>query len=270
MSSTIRLRAILAVAIFLSASPLLVAQVKLESETAKAFDRYISVVEREVGDRESGRRTFLGLDDLVADGRHKAQQGRIVIKHLNEEVPVPNGLVHDWGGAAFIPDGKIEDVVTVLRDYDNHQDYYDEVVDSKIVKRDGDRYHAYLRFEKRVVFHVILNTEHDVEFRKVSDNQWTVRSRSTRIAQVENPGETPEKELPVENDNGFLWRMNSYWSIEESDGGVYMELGTITLTRAIPAGLEWLVRPYVQRIPRNLLENMLHSTRIVVKERAGK
>src|SRR5258707_11269587 len=40
--------------------------------------------------------------------------------------------------------------------------------------------------------------------------------------------------------NGFLWQMETWWRMEERDGGVYVQNEAVTLTRDIPAGLEYL------------------------------
>ena len=43
-----------------------------------------------------------------------------------------------------------------------------------------------------------------------------------------------EREKPIGHDNGFMWALNSYWRLEEKDGGVYIQCEAITLTRDIP------------------------------------
>ena len=44
---------------------------------------------------------------------------------------------------------------------------------------------------------MVLNTEHDVNYYPLSANRVHSRSYSTRIAEVEGPGERDERELPV-------------------------------------------------------------------------
>ena len=60
------------------------------------------------------------------------------------------------------------------------------------------------------------------------------QSYSTRIAEVENAGKSNERELPVGNDHGYIWRLYSYWRIEEKDSGVYVQGESIGLSRTIP------------------------------------
>jgi hypothetical protein len=89
------------------------------------------------------------------------------------------------------------------------------------------------------------------------------RSRvySTRIAQVEDPDTSEERELPVGNDGGYLWRLYTYWRFLERDGGTYIQCESISLTRDIPLGLGFIVGPFVTSIPRESLEFTLTTTR---------
>ena len=85
--------------------------------------------------------------------------------------------------------------------------------------------------------------------------------RSTRIAEVENPGTAAERELTIGRDGGYLWRLNSYWRFLERDGGTYIECESLTLTRSIPLGFGWLIGPFVTSIPRETLTMTLEATR---------
>ena len=48
---------------------------------------------------------------------------------------------------------------------------------------------------------------------------------------------------------------------QEQEGGVYVQLEAISLTRDIPDGLGWLIRPFVTSIPRESLVFTLDRTR---------
>ena len=67
--------------------------------------------------------------------------------------------------------------------------------------------------------------------------------------------------MPVGNDNGFLWRLYSYWRFQERDGGVYMECEAVSLTRDIPTGLNWLIEPIIRDLPKESLVKTLEATR---------
>ena len=36
------------------------------------------------------------------------------------------------------------------------------------------------------------------------------------------------------SDHGFLWRFDNYWRLEERDGGVYVQVESVTLSRGVP------------------------------------
>jgi hypothetical protein len=86
------------------------------------------------------------------------------------------------------------------------------------------------------------------------------------VANADQPG---EHEKPVGHDGGFLWRLNSYWRFEERGEGVYVECESISLTRDIPVGLGWLIKPFIIDIPKESLQMTLGSTRSAVLARAN-
>ncbi len=74
------------------------------------------------------------------------------------------------------------------------------------------------------------------------------------------PATGNERALDSNQEHGFLWRLNTYWSYEERDGGLYMQIESVSLTRSIPTGLGWAIGPFVQSVPRESLEFTLRST----------
>jgi hypothetical protein len=65
--------------------------------------------------------------------------------------------------------------------------------------------------------------------------------------------------LSAKDEHGFLWRLNTYWSYEERDGGLYLQVEAVSLTRAVPRGLGWAIGPYVESVPRESVEFTLRS-----------
>jgi hypothetical protein len=108
---------------------------------------------------------------------------------------------------------------------------------------------------------VVLDTEYDVHYVHLNATRAYSRSYSTRVSEVESAEQPGEHHKPAGNDSGFLWRLNSYWRFQEQDGGVYVQLEAISLTRDIPDGLGWLIRPFVTSIPRESLVFTLVRTR---------
>ncbi len=55
--------------------------------------------------------------------------------------------------------------------------------------------------------------------------------------------------------------MNWYWRYEQVDGGVIVELESLTLSRSIPLGLGMVVEPIINRIARESIYRTLDSMR---------
>jgi hypothetical protein len=91
-----------------------------------------------------------------------------------------------------------------------------------------------------------------------------------RIAEVENPGQSNEREKPPGDDGGFLWRMETWWRMEEGDGGVYVQSEVVSLTRDIPVLLSWMIKPFVTSAPRETLTATLVATRKAVEGRRAR
>jgi hypothetical protein len=164
-------------------------------------------------------------------------------------------------------------VLAVVEDYDRHAAYYGpDVAQAKMVEHRGDDFKVHYRLRKKKIITIILDTDYDVHRKFLDAARAFSNSYSTRIAQVENAGERDERELPPGKDGGFLWRLDSYWRFFDSGRGVYVQCEAISLTRDIPVGLDWLIGPFVESVPKESLEFTLHSTRAAVlgeSSRAG-
>jgi hypothetical protein len=253
------------------------ARPQLSPSTVDAFNRYIRLTETR-DDSELQRGTsLLWIDELPASERTQAyrdlKRGAVKMRKLETldhgaAIECPGGMIHHWVGLAFIPGATLQEVLNALQDYDRHAVYYaPDVERSKIESREGDRFRVFLRFRRHKVVTVVLDTEHDVQYRRDSETQAHSRSSAVRIAQVENPGKEDEREKTPGDDDGFLWRMDTWWRMVEQDGGVYVQSEVVSLTRNIPAGLAWLIGPFVTSIPKESLGFTLEATRTAVATR---
>jgi len=248
--------------------------VALRPATLEAFDRYVRLTDSANEAELQHGTDLLWFDSLDAHARNNAyaalQRGEINIKKREtlengSAIRCPNGLIHHWSAVVFIPHAKLSDVLAVLQDYDHHSDYYaPDVERSRLDHRDGDHFRAFLRFRRHKVITVVLDTEHDVRYFRDGDIRAHSRSSATRIAQVENPGKPDEREKTPGDDDGFLWRMETWWRMVERDGGVYVQSEVVSLTRDIPTGLGWLIGPFVNSIPKESLAFTMEATRRAV------
>jgi hypothetical protein len=171
-------------------------------------------------------------------------------------------LLHHWRGAAFVPGAKAEDMLAFLRDYNHLPEHYGpEVVSSHPLVDRGDFATVALRLKKQKVVTVVLDAEYQIQSALAGDNRGYEISRSAHIWQVESPGTGHEHRLREGDDDGFLWRLNTYWSFLQQPDGLLIECEAISLTRDVPAGLGWLVMPVIEELPRESLDFTLRATR---------
>jgi hypothetical protein len=239
----------------------------LQIQTLQAFDRYVRATEA----RLNGDGPFLWIDGLPEKKRREAlevvRHSQLSIEQLDmkengREIDVPGGMIHHWVGTAFVQGATIDRALGLLQDYNAHQRIYAPTVEaSKLLSRDGDRFRLFLRFMMKKVITVVVNSEHEAQFRRAAEDRAEGWIHSTRIAEVENPGTSTEREKPVGNDGGYLWRLNTYWRLVARDGGLYIHCESVSLSRGIPVGFGWLVGPFVTSIPRESLTFTLETTR---------
>jgi hypothetical protein len=242
---------------------------ELQKETAAAFDRYIRATEaRLAAERDH---SFLFIDGWPGDRRAEAyamlRQGRTVIQHVDatEEgrpVEVPGGLIHHWAGVLFVPGATLAQTLALVQDYGHYHQIYDpQVRRAKLLERHENNFRIYLQMYKKSIVTVVMNGNFDVRFERLGPRRVESRSYSTRLAEVKDVDTSEERELPVDGGNGYLWRLYSYWRYEEKDGGVYVQLESVGLSRGVPFFIAWLVNPLLRSIPRGTLEDLLSKTR---------
>jgi hypothetical protein len=161
---------------------------------------------------------------------------------------VSGALLHDWRGTAFAPGATVAGFEKLLRDFDGYPKYFaPQVVEVRVLSGTGDHFEVRMRVRQKHVITVVLDTTYAVTFGRGSSV-----SKSTRIEEVGG-------------DHGFLWRLNTYWNYAERNGGLALQMESVSLTRAVPRGLGWVVGPYVESIPRESLEFTLRSVLRVLK-----
>jgi len=255
-------RSSLAIFFSIAILPLLNAT-ELKPKTKAAFDKYIQLTEARMKAESGPGKPFLAID-AMPEGQKNAvlarlRNGEVVITRERtlengKEIDVPDGMINHWMGIVFIPGTTLKKTLALQQDYDHHAQYYaPSVTRSKLVSRKGDDFQISYRVKQKKVITVVMDTDYDVLYEAVSPTRERSKSISTRIQEIENPGEKNERAKPVDDGNGFMWRLNSYWRMEERDGGVYVQFESVSLTRDLPTGIGWIVRPFVTSVPRESL-----------------
>jgi hypothetical protein len=196
------------------------------------------------------------------------RRGELAVEQLGPAAglgpELPGAMLHHWRATAFAPGATAADFERVMRDFGGYPRVFaPQVLRAGVVAGAGDRLDVAMRVRQRHVIEVVMDTEYAVTFGRVgvglaAGRGWSA-SRSTRVAEIEGAGTSKERALSAAEEHGFLWRQNTYWSYEERDGGLYMQVESVSLTRAIPTGLGWAVRPFVESVPRESLEFTLRA-----------
>lgn len=222
--------------------------VHLSPATDQAFDNYVKSA-------EAGMDWKPHLAVKSKDIEVSPWQGKTPIT-------VENGLIHDWIASALIPGATSEKALAIFQDYGEYKRIFGpEVVDSRLLSHQGSRWHTWLHLKRRSVMTVELHTEYDVDYRPLGSERWAILSRSIKINELDGSG----KELPAGTGLGFLWRMNTYWLIEPHSDGLYVECRSLCLTRDVPTGLGWIVKPMVSTVPRDTLKSTVEQLRMALK-----
>jgi hypothetical protein len=249
----------------------------LKQNTVSAFDKYVAATERRMSLEVDPGGQFLYVDSLpaseMASAYERLRHGEILVELMKTtasglDYEIPEGVVHHWVGVIFIPGATLEQTRAVAQDYDHRaQLYQPEVIAAHVISHEGDDYRIFMRLYEKRFTTVVFNTEYAIHWGQVDERTMYSNSMSTRIAEVKDPNNPEGPDLPVGTGNGYLWRLNTYWRFQEKDGGVYIQCEAVSLTRDIPFGLGWLLRPLVTKIPKQSLTRTLGRTREVVLER---
>jgi hypothetical protein len=253
---------------------------ELKEKTVAAFDKYVAATEARINSELRPGGTFLYIDSWADDAKRNAYQqlknGEILVDKLETtgsgiSSDPPDGMIHHWVGLAFIAGASLAQVLPVVQDYDQRAELYKpEVIASRMIWHRGDDYKFFLRLYQKRFTTAVFNTEYVAHWGRVDRKRVYSNSVSTKIAEVKDADHPDGPEWPVGEGRGYLWRLNTYWRFEEQDNGLYVQCEALSLTRDIPYGLGWLLRPLVTKIPKEALDRALGQTRKVVWERMKK
>jgi len=126
-------------------------QTALKPHTLRAFEAYVRKAEAQMEQTQLGSSSFL-WSDASSERSQQIHKGQIVAQFWSGQGPVsvPDGLIHDWIGAAFIPASNLKKTLALIQDYDNHKNIYKpEVMDSKLISHHDNDFQIYLRLLKK-------------------------------------------------------------------------------------------------------------------------
>ncbi len=233
----------------------------LKPESIQAWDRYLAAAQKNA--------TFLWLDES-SQRRQKVKDGQTIVAetYSGGNKKAPNALIHDWTGASFLPGAKIDDVISVLRNYGHYKEYYSPtVIRSKTMEQSAltDRF-LVVMMNQSLIVKTAIESNCQASYHQVTEKQWYALSNATRIQEIDDFGRAGERRLPVGEGGGYIWRLATVTRLEERDGGVYLEVEALALSRDVPISLRFVVDPIIRRVSRNSLIESLNQTSRAVGE----
>ncbi len=211
---------------------------------------------------------FLWVDQKP-ERLQRVRDSEILVSSVGKEnpKPVPSGLIHDWLGAAFFPNASIKDVLAAARNYSNYKEYYKPtVVDSRLISSDGSCEQYSMRVvNKEAVAETALDMDYETCYFKIDDRRWYSTTHTTRVQEVRHYGRANEQVLPQDHGTGFIWRLYSVARFEQRDGGTYVEVEALALSRDVPTAVRWMVNPIVRRVSRNSMLVSLQQMKEAVR-----
>jgi hypothetical protein len=243
---------------------------ELKQMTIAAFERYVRIADAQFEVETQRGGPFFWMDSMPEPGRgqllSRLKQGQMEIRQLRTEVDgrpiqIPGGQIHHWSGIAFLPGISLEQAQSLIFDYDHYwNSYKPEIRRSKLLEHADNTCKIYFQFYKESPSHIAFNAEFEVRNIRIDSTHVISHAASTRLAELEHADLPDSSEIPVGRGNGYVWRLNYNWRLEERDGGVYVELDSIVLSRDVPPIFAWFINPLVNRVSRQTVASFLNAT----------
>jgi hypothetical protein len=244
----------------------------LRSETVTSWDNYLQTANANLQDRARPGGSFLWTFEN-AERAAKVRGGEIVVAPASSQNPkkVPGGLIHHWMGAVFVPGVKLDDVLAVTRDYDHYKEFFHPfVIESKAIARTSSNDQFSMLLVNRALFRtMVLDADYEATNVRVDDGRFYSVSRTTRVQEIEEYGQPGECRKPQGEGGGYIWKLYSVARLERREGGVFIELEAIALSRDIPSAVRVVADPIVRRVSRNSLLTSLQQTEQAVRGISG-
>jgi hypothetical protein len=239
-----------------------------KQETLRAWDDYIRTIDLNTVERIAGSRPYLWVDDSP-EMQRRVQHGELVVTN-HDPRKVPQGMIHHWVGAMFVPNVALDQVMRVLNGYDRYSEMYKPLIRKiAVLDRDGDTVKLnVLAVQKALSVTAAVETDEEIRLIRPTPNRAFIKADAVRIQEIADYGQPSEHPFPEARRPGYVWRAVVVQRLEQRDGGVYVELETVSLSRGIPIEVRWLIKPLTDDLPRKMMTDMLNATRAAVQQQA--
>jgi hypothetical protein len=235
----------------------------LDSKTVEAYQAYIEKFEREVVKpyAESGK---LWIDASACCV--KGSNGKAIVEARNND-DVAGGSIHHFSGTMHIDGATIEDMRRVMEDYPNYPKNFkpDVTKASGVLQPDSskadDHFVSHLTLSESTLWMgVQFETTYDTHYRWIDEHRWASKSVATDIQELKDAKDPSKGMFPQGDDHGFLWRTQTYWFVRQSNGGLDLQLDSISLARPNVPGFTW----FGSKRSHDAVEKMLRDARTAI------
>ena len=180
-------------------------------------------------------------------------------------IEAPGGLIHNWRGAIFIPKVTLDQVVEVSRRYPDYPDIFGPITGAKVLVDDGTALVVQFRMKQSAGgMSATLDLRSRIRYVRHDARHVYSVSVTEDVHEIKDAGKPTERPIEPGKDHGYLWRAGSFSRFIAGDGGVYMEMETIALSRPFPPMLGWFIEPIARRLGQRSVERSMVEFRQAV------
>jgi hypothetical protein len=236
----------------------------LEPATLQAFETYVAQFQRNVAApyAQSGK---LWID---SDSHNNAFAAGKTVVEPRENTDIAGGSIHHFSGVIRIAGGSIADVRHIMQDYPNYPKYFKPDVGkgSGLLEPDSspadEHYTSHISLIQSTLWVAVsYDCVYDPHYRLYDPHRWASESAAASVKEWRDPKDASHGYYPEGDDHGFLWRTNTFWFVRESNGGVDVELDSMTLSRPIPTGFAW----WGSKRTHDAVDKMLRDMKLAVE-----
>jgi hypothetical protein len=239
---------------------------RLDPGALQGFETYVAQFERNVAApyAQSGK---MWIDDDSCC-RHSAFASGKPVVEPRENTDIAGGSIHHFSGVIHIAGGTIADVRHIMQDYPNYPKYFKPDVAKGSANLNPDttpadeHYTSHISLIQSTLWIAVsYDCVYDTHYRLLDPHHWTSQSAAASVREWRDPKDASRGYFPEGEDHGFLWRTNTFWFVRENNGGVDVELDSMTLSRPIPTGFAW----WGSKRTRDAVDKMLRDIKAAVE-----
>jgi len=236
----------------------------LDASAVAIFQDYTAKFEQRVSASfaASGK---LWIDD--SGKRNDYEAGKPIVE-ARENADIKNGSIHHFSGAIRVPGAKIEHVRRIMQDYSNYANYFKpDVAKGSGASQpdstpDDEHFQSNLFLtESTLWIDVAYDAKYDTHYRRLDASRWTARSTTMSLRELLDAKKLDGSAYPEGEDHGFLWRSNTYWYARERNGGLDLQVDSMSLSRTPPFGTGW----WGTRRTKDAVDKMLRDTKAAIE-----